>query len=139
MPRDVTKAMQAGADKGRRACQRVGLREHTVSLKLMERAGKDAVSGKAGTPSAFTTVLDPLPMVDNVSVSRVQASAGVLQVGDVLVTKLSRNEAYEELIANPATVWEIGGPLVNGLFTSIGGTLKQDGKTAWTIVLRRMV
>jgi hypothetical protein len=137
--RDVTLMIQAAADKANAALQRLGFREHTVTLKLIERAGKDPVTGKVGTPAAFTFPVEPRPEVQNVSVSRVQASAGVLQVGDVLVTKLTRNVAFEDLIKDPSAVWEIGGPLVNGEFTSIGGTLKLDGERYWTIVLRRMM
>lgn len=131
--------MQAGADKVGKKLAAKGLREYTVTLRqnTVGTAG-DPDLGIPPTPGVpVDTPLVPPPVVENVSVGLVVASQGVLQLGDIRVSSISRSTAFATLIDDPATVWRVKGPHLNGEFSIVPGVVRS--KTTQAIVTLRLI
>lgn len=138
MPTALEK-IQAGADKAGKKLAAKGLREHGVTLRIVQDLGKAALLGKKGTAAATTNddlALDPPPRLRNVSAGYVARSEGVIEMGDVFVDRISRDAAYAARLQDPRTVFVVTGPSHAGLYTIVGGTLKME-RSQWTAVLRR--
>lgn len=136
---DALKKIQAGADKARAKLAKAGLREYTVILRSRTTTGKDPLLGTVGVEVSVDTTIQPPPKVDNVSARLIAASSGVILMGDVRVTQLTRNVAYEALINDPETVWIVQGPgAFAGQYSLVGGTLERRN-AEWVAVLRRLL
>lgn len=134
----VLAKVQRAADKANAALERIGVREHSVTLLLPARAGKNSVLGRAGVRTDIPIVIEPRPEVNNVSVRLVVASSGVIEMGDISVKKISRNSQYAPHINDPEVIWLISGPSFNGNYSLVGGTLKMNPES-WEAVLRKIL
>lgn len=134
---DALKKIQAGADKARAKLAKAGLREYVVILRQRTATGKDPLLGTTGTVVSVDTTIQPPPKVDNVSARLITASSGVILMGDVRVSQISRHADYEALINDPETTWIITGPgSFAGEYSLVGGTLVRHN-AEWVAVLRR--
>lgn len=133
---DALEKLQLGADKVGRKLAAKGFREHTVKLVAVTTTGKDPKLGTKGTTTEVVTTFDPPPLVENVSMRMVELSAGRINIGDIVISGISRSSTYETLVKDVKTVWRITGPSFNGDYQMIDGQLKMK-PTEWVVTLKR--
>lgn len=137
----VLKKIQAGGDKVSAALNRKGLREYTIDL--FTPVPNDPVLGDDGTGTPTLVRLTPPAQVDTLGFSSRRGlddkfvPGGTLEVGDILVTYISRNAAFTALVINDQTIWRIAGPDINGDFSLKGGSLKREN-AYWSALLRKI-
>lgn len=133
--------IQKGADKRRKKLAGKGFRECTVTLRRYTTAAGDentdlGVIADEATPDDL--LIDPPPKVESVSLRLIEHGAGVVEMGDLKISEITRtSEAVDARLRDPAVIFVVTGLGLDGEYSIVGGQLTT--KTSEHVAIVRKV
>lgn len=132
---NALKKIQDGSDKAHRKIATKGLREY--SLDIYQQTATNPLLGD-GSTSILIKTLDPQPYIQNVSLAFVNASGGLIRMGDIRVTQITRRLDIQAYIEDPSIFWRLTGPAFAGDYSVVGGSIHMK-IAQWQLVLRKLL